>query len=365
MVGKPEVNVDLLYATGFQAPDDVVYLQRHRRRVLVVSELEYGRAVRTCSGLKVYTPKQLGLDWPQARSVVNWAVALLRKEKCRTCVMPEWTAVGIKRGLEREGVGVEIGAGNILRRRSCKSEEEIEQIRLAQQAAVKAMRMAAAMIKASEPRRDGVLSLNRRILTSEWVRSEIEKALLEHQCATPGGTLVAGGVQAVDPHEAGQGPLLARQPIVIDIFPRLKTSGYWGDLSRTYIKGTPTVELQRMYSAVRRAQSEALKLVRPRMQGSTIHARVCEVFESSGFRTERVDGKPTGFIHSTGHGVGLDIHEDPRLSRSAGRLRKGQVITVEPGLYYPKLGGIRIEDTVVVTATGYERLASMSRQWRL
>ena len=97
--------------------------------------------------------------------------------------------------------------------------------------------------------------------------------------------------------------------------------------------------------------------MRPGAKGSDVHAAVARFFEASGWPSGRDStGRPFGFFHGTGHGVGLQIHEEPRLSVTGGELAPGMVVTVEPGLYYPDLGGVRIEDTVAVTASGCEIL---------
>jgi Xaa-Pro aminopeptidase len=177
--------------------------------------------------------------------------------------------------------------------------------------------------------------------------------------------IVAGGDQGVDPHERGQGPLFARQPIVLDIFPRSRVSGYWGDITRTVIRGPATPGQLRQYQTVLRAQTRALAAVKPGVTGAAIHALVCEEFAKAGYKTESVGGLPRGFIHSTGHGVGLEIHEAPSVSPAGTALEPGHVITIEPGLYYPGVGGVRIEDTVVVTETGSSLLARCPKVFEL
>lgn len=106
-------------------------------------------------------------------------------------------------------------------------------------------------------------------------------------------------------------------------------------------------------------------MIRHRIDGSKVHQAVQQTMESKGFRTGYRNGRPEGFIHSTGHGLGLDIHEPPRISRLPEILKKGTVVTVEPGLYYEKIGGIRIEDVVYVTEKGCEVLTKLPRQFEV
>jgi Xaa-Pro aminopeptidase len=177
------------------------------------------------------------------------------------------------------------------------------------------------------------------------------------------GTIVAVGPQGARPHDAGSGPIRAGVPIVIDIFPRDKATGYWGDITRTVVRGRASAPIRRLYRDVLAAQELALSMVRPGVEARAVQQAVETFFRAAGHETRlSPPGQECGFIHSLGHGVGLDIHEAPGLRNEPGRLRAGNVITVEPGLYYPGLGGIRIEDTVVVTRSGHKVLASCPKK---
>ena len=163
--------------------------------------------------------------------------------------------------------------------------------------------------------------------------------------------LVAAG--AARPRPSGRGPLRANQWIVADIFPRDLRTGYWGDMTRTFMRGRPSPALRRLYDTVLDAQALGLSLVKPGAIGAEVHRAVADFFKKCGYETGTdASGRAFGFFHGLGHGVGLGIHEEPRLSLRGGALEPGMVVTVEPGLYYPDLGGVRIEDTVVVTETG-------------
>lgn len=176
--------------------------------------------------------------------------------------------------------------------------------------------------------------------------------------------IVAGGRQAACPHEAGHGVLKAGEAIVLDVFPRNARTGYWGDLTRTVSKGAPKSRvIAAMWRATLDAQRLALGMVRPGAKGGDIQAAVEEFFAKAGFPADfSKPGKERGLIHGVGHGVGLDIHEAPRISHGAGALEEGNVVTVEPGLYDPELGGVRIEDTVVVTKDGARMLARLAKR---
>jgi Xaa-Pro aminopeptidase len=206
--------------------------------------------------------------------------------------------------------------------------------------------------------------LRNELLTSERVRRAILRTLLEHDCFAR-EVIVAGGAQAADPHVQGEGPLRASEAIVLDIFPQHLGHGYWGDLTRTVVKGKPPAELKRMYGAVKAAQMAALRAVRAGVQGASVHGRAVAEFKRRGYETREIKGRAAGFIHGTGHGLGLAIHEAPSVSAAEGRLRAGNVITVEPGLYYPDAGGVRIEDAVVVTRTGCRLLARCEKRFEV
>ena len=355
LIGDAESCPDLEYATGFRATDPVVAVRHARRYYVVVPRLEFGRASRACQGCRVYTPESLGLPAAARRGVHNWAIAILRRLGVRRAMVLPTFPVGAARALEKAGVRVRI-EDELFPQRAVKSDREVRKIRNAQRAAVAAMRAAIGMIGTARIGRDGKLRHAGSVLRAEQVQREIRRVLLEHDCAAT-MTIVAGGKQSADPHERGQGPLKAQQPIVLDIFPRGIVHGYWGDITRTIVRGRASGELRAMYDAVRAAHQGALRKVKAGVSGATIHRGVREEFESRGFETRMVDGTAEGFFHSTGHGVGMEIHEAPGIGISPVRLRAGNVVTIEPGLYYPHIGGVRIEDTVLVTKSGYKMLA--------
>jgi Xaa-Pro aminopeptidase len=203
---------------------------------------------------------------------------------------------------------------------------------------------------------EGVLHRDGDPLTSEAVRREIELTLVREGCALD-ESIVACGADAADPHDRGSGPLRADEPVVVDIFPRDTETRYHADMTRTFVKGTPTETLREWFDLTDEARKAALDAVGPGVTGGAVHDAACDVYEDAGLPTLRSDpDAETGFIHSTGHGVGLDVHELPRIAPDGSELEPGNVITIEPGLYDPDVGGVRIEDLVVVTEDGYENL---------
>ncbi len=357
MLGSPNVYADILHVTGFKAPDPVVVLQTRKECFLAVSRMELGRARAANPALTVVTPEELGVPVAQRRRLSAWAVALLKRAGVKRVEVPASFPLGTARRLEGAGVRLRVVEGAFISQRAIKRADEIEHLRAVQQSTVDAMGVARDLIRRSHAGRNGELRLAGAPLTSERVRRAINEALLQQDCIG-GEPIVACGEQGADPHGVGHGPLRAGEPIVIDIFPQHQETGYWGDLTRTVVKGRPTPTVARLYRAVRAAQARGLALVKAGRPGAAIHRAVTLVMEQHGFSNRTVDGVPEGFTHGTGHGVGLEIHEAPSLARTDGVLHVGNVLTVEPGLYYREHGGMRIEDTVVVTRVGFEYLAT-------
>jgi Xaa-Pro aminopeptidase len=191
----------------------------------------------------------------------------------------------------------------------------------------------------------------------------IEVACLEAG-AVSANTIVAGGDQACDPHERGSGPLRPHELIIVDIFPRVTRTGFHGDMTRTFLRGRATDAQRKLVAAVRAAQLAALKEIRAGVNGRDVHRKVVETFTKRGFETKHSPTGSVGFFHGTGHGLGLAVHEPPRMSGSIDyTLKKRSVVTVEPGLYYPGLGGCRIEDVVQVTSAAPRLLSHYHYHW--
>ena len=191
------------------------------------------------------------------------------------------------------------------------------------------------------------------------LRAEIDSAILRAG-GIPTGTIVAGGDQACDPHERGFGPLYADSLIILDVFPRDAKTGYFGDMTRTVLRGRASDAQRKLWNTVKAGQALALKKVKAGVDGMTIHKAIQEFFARRGFPTTIRKGRRVGFFHGTGHGLGLEIHEYPRLQKVT--LKDRQVLTVEPGLYFPGLGGVRLEDVVLVTKTGCRILSRFPKQ---
>lgn len=364
-LGPPSDSADIQYLTGFTATDPVLLLDDGRGKWLVVPDLEYERARGQCPSVRVLLPSELPKGRSHAKGLAAWVEGLLRKLQVRAVTVSRWFPASLVRHLESAGVRVVVVEGALVPERAVKTAEEIDFLKASQRVAVRCMRAAIRKIAAAEIGPDGALRQGRRRLCAEDVREEIERVALENGCLCA-ETIVAGGEQAVNPHERGHGPLRVGEAIVLDIFPRDRRTGYWGDLTRTVARGRVSDTLRRMYAAVEHAQRAALTAIRAGVAAEKPHAAASRVLEESGFQTERTPEKMEGFIHGTGHGVGLDIHEAPVLRMGIKeRLCSGHVVTVEPGLYYPGIGGIRIEDVVAVTPDGADLFPSLPRRLEL
>ncbi|WP_276301404.1 M24 family metallopeptidase [Halorussus lipolyticus] len=352
---------DQLYLSGFDAPDPFVTLYTPEGTYLLVSGLEYGRATEESRADEVARLTDYGFhekvaEYGRAGAKSRACAEFLADHGVESVAAPERFPLGTADNLRDEGVSVEVLPDDVVTRiRAIKSDEEVEHVHEAQRANESAMAAAEEML-AEATVEDGTLYYDGEVLTSERVKEEIEVTLLRHGCGLD-ETIVACGADAAGPHNRGTGPLSAGETIVIDIFPQNKATKYHGDMTRTFVKGEPTEEVRRRYDDTYEAFEAALDAVEPGVTGKEVHDAVCDVYEEKGYDTLR--SKPdaeTGFIHSTGHGIGLDVHELPRVSPDGGELKPGHVITIEPGLYDPEVGGIRIEDLVVVTEDGYENL---------
>lgn len=350
-------SADMMYATGFHAPDPFLFLEHRGKKTIVLNDLEIDRGRRQADVDEILSQSELARAIGGQPPAVVTAAYLLHRRKIRRVEVPSDFPLGFARALEKSGIRVTPVAGHFWPGREIKSARESGEIRSAVGLAATGIRRAVEVLRAAKIGRNGTLRWNGRTLTSEIVRAEADAAVLRAG-GVPDGTIVAGGRQACDPHERGHGPLQAHQLIILDIFPRCSRSGYFGDLTRTVVRGRAPEAQRRLWETVRAAQRLAIRAIKPGVPGRDIHRAVQEFFVSRGYATGRKRGRWTGFFHGTGHGLGLDLHEEPRLAATT--FRAGQVFTVEPGLYYPAIGGARHEDVVAVTRAGCEKLGRLA-----
>ncbi|MBE6398761.1 MAG: aminopeptidase P family protein [Lentisphaerae bacterium] len=347
LIGAGENCSDIRYATGISTPDDFLFFSFGEKKCAIMSALEIDRArhdarpgVTVCSETDYHGPKRLDI-----------ISAIADECRCRNFAVPDDFPFGVAEKMQQSGFTVIPHAASFFPQREFKSAAEAELITHSQRAAEAGLLRAVDILKSSSI--DGkYLSWQGKTLTSEILRAEIDCEILRNG-ALPTGTICAGGTQGAQPHHFGSGPLMANMPIVMDIFPRSPQSGYWGDLTRTVVRGKAAPIVRKAYEAVLEAREHCKKLIRIGAYGAEIHCAAEAILEGHGFMTGAGDQGQFGFFHGLGHGVGLDIHENPRLSpRARTALQGGEVVTVEPGLYYPEWGGIRLEDLVYLPPSG-------------
>ncbi len=345
---------DMYYLSEFDAPDPFILFRSNGRTILLVSPLEESRAIKEARVDEVFSTNDfVGEDIRgNEEKRIEVLDSFLSKYGDKIAVS-RYFSLYIARELENRGYTINIIEDIIEDTRSVKSEDEIEHIRKAQNATEIAMNVVKNIFSSSDIERNK-LYIDGDKVTSEYVKSEIKVKLLRENCS-PEEPIVACGKRGSDPHWGGSGTIRTGEPIVVDIFPR-HVSGYYADMTRTFLVGKNR-EVKEMYNSVLEAQKVGLDTIESGVTGEEVHYAVCNSLENDGYKTE-MQGTETGFIHSTGHGVGLSLHESPRLSSGEDGLKAGNVVTIEPGLYNPEIGGIRIEDLVVVKENGYENLTN-------
>ncbi len=347
------------------------------KKYLVVSSMEYGRAEKEARTDELLSFDEIGVMElarelkSDGRALAAAAASLLERLGATNSPVAVPPNLGVIFADELRARGLKLTPGPRLFAdlRRAKTEDEITYIEKTQRAIEEACTHAVGVLEESDVAEDGTLLYGGETLTSERLRSEIDVELLRRGCVAD-GTITSGGVQAADPHERGHGPLKAGESIILDIFPVDQATRYYADMTRTFVKGEPGEELQKMYDAVLESQEAALAMIGPGVNGRDVHRKVSEILHERGYKTLQHDqksGEPLveGFIHGTGHGVGLEIHEAPRVSTADEELIPGDVVTVEPGLYGPGVGGVRIEDLVVVTESGCHNLTNFPKEFLL
>jgi Xaa-Pro aminopeptidase len=353
-------DADFIYATGFDVELSVYIRFGEKDDVLFTSPLEIDRARTQSRASQVLVDRD---------AYVNQAWAGLAAKKVlergfeRARVSPKLHAAYLE-DLRAAGLQAEVDRQLFRAERRRKSAEEAEAIQVAQRAAEAAVvEVVTQLVKADV--KDGLLWLDGSPLTSERLYAQAQLLLGEKGFTCP-DMIVAGSPECAMPHYRGEGPIKANAPVIIDIFPTSRSTHYSGDLTRTVVIGEISDELKRMHAAVLQALDAGIESVAPGVPCRDVHHGVCQVLVDRGFGTttvgyEGADGRAK-MNHSTGHGIGLDVHESPWLRASEkNSLQEGDVITVEPGLYLLGFGGVRIEDTGMVTKDGFKNFTTLTR----
>jgi len=367
---------DVFHLTKFLSPDPIIALEDGAEIVVVANSLEEGRVRKQSRATSVFNIDAFGAKELSGKGVgreeldANVIARFLASRGTKRVAVASYFPLGMAERLR--GLGIEIViASELGERRRAKRPDEIEALDAAQRATEDAWAEGVDALRRSTVGRDTVLQLDGAPFTAERLRAVVEGRLLELGYASD-GAIIAPGPQAADPHMIGTGPLHAGEPIVMDIFPQHKTTRYWADMTRTVSKGEPPAEILKMYDLVKRAQDAGIRALRPGVTGRSIHEMVEDIIFAAGYDTlrtgqqhgTRANGSlPKGFIHGLGHGVGLEIHEAPSVGRGGtSPLAVGDVVTVEPGVYDPEIGGVRLEDMLVITEAGSRNLTRAPRQ---
>jgi Xaa-Pro aminopeptidase len=356
-------DANLLYRTRFQVGDPVFYMEVGGRKLLLLNDLELGRGktearvdeVLSLSALEKEL-KEAGTAKPTAVDVV---VRTLEQRGVDRVIVPANFPIQMADMLRGKGLPLTYRKDPFFPERTVKTEEELAAIRESIRHTEIAYGRAWAAFQETEIR-GKELWYRGAPLTAEGVKRIIDGYLYENDLLAT-HTIVACGEQGTDPHCRGFGPLHANESIIIDVFPRSLKTGYVADMTRTWVKGRASAELKAVDAAVKSAFDAAIRTIRAGIDSTEVHKAVVKTFDDLGFKTEKRDGKPVGFFHGTGHGIGLDVHEMPPMGARGAKLEPGMVITVEPGLYYPGIGAVRVEDDVVVTKDGCINLCSYQK----
>lgn len=350
IIASSETDADMYYATHILITDDFVYLEMNGKKIIYVSSMEYSRVMEEAQVDEIINTQNRP---PKFKSNLSWIVT---ENKIKKITVPGNFPIKYALELEKLGVKIKVSSGSFFKERTVKNEEEIRNIRFTQKINDGAMQNAIEVIKESSIRKDLKLEYRGKILTSEFLKEIVEISFLRGGCKSE-DDIVSSGEDSAQPHNFGSGVIFAHQPIIIDLYPRNVKNRYYADMTRTVVKGKASPEIKKIYDTVLKGQKLAIQNVKAGIEISSLEKSVREYFGKAGYETESSNASPQGFIHNLGHGVGLNVHELPSVNIwNKQKLEAGSVITIEPGLYYPGIGGVRIEDMVLVTEEGCKNL---------
>jgi Xaa-Pro aminopeptidase len=340
------------YLTHFTTSDPFVYFRKQGEEgTIIISQMEVGRASREGTNA-VMTRAEAGLPEiiKKEKDPYRATAQMIAGQVGKKILVPPNFPIALANALG-EFCSVTVDKGTVLAMRAKKTRPEIRCMKIVQSVTQIAMGHAVSLIKRSVVKK-GILHLDGKPLTAEHIKYTMHCMLLEHGCCAE-DTIVSCGEDTAIPHMTGTGPLRADEPIIIDLFPVHEESGYYADMTRTFVKGEPSPEILEMYTVLREAKQLAISRVKSGISGAELHQLVVDFFKERGY-----DSDTRGFVHNLGHGVGLQIHELPTVGPSGKPLEAGNVITIEPGLYYPGTGGVRLEDIGAVTNKGFDNFTA-------
>ena len=361
--GIPALNQTLYHRLRFSVGDPVALIEQEGNATLILRDIEMDRARQKARVQQVYCPADFspseGLSGDRETATAQALSEYLRQHKISDVETDRSFPMSFVHEVTKAGIELTYNPLLGVNERRAKDEQEIAWLRTAQGTTAKVMTQACQLVANASANADGSLQHEGDPLTSERLQALIDIWLLKRGFSNP-GSIVACGPQASDCHHHGSGPLRTEQPIIIDIFPCDKATRYNGDCTRTVVHGTIPDAVTRMHQAVVEAKRAGMRATRIGTTGEAVHRATIEVITQHGFLAERPTGALTSEIptmtHGTGHGIGLEVHEPPLLDFKGPELVCGDALTIEPGLYSPLIGGVRVEDLVIVTETGCESL---------
>lgn len=368
MAGIPTLNAGLYRTIRFLVGDPVVYLEVPKsgggwNSTLICRDIEMGRAKLNARASNVACPADFtpdgGLSGDRETATAQSAAEALKRWGMRRVIVDRSLPMIYAEMLQRAGIEIHCDTQWGVMERRQKDEQEIEYIRKAQKITEEVMELACRTVAHATAHADGILHVDGSPLTSERLRTLIDIWLLERECSNP-GAIVAGGPVGADCHDHGHGPLRTGEPVIVDIFPRDKKTLYNGDCTRTVVHGEIPTEVARMHAAVVASKAAATAAVRAGVTGEQVHEATMGAILAAGYQmglpTSDAPDSFTSMTHGTGHGLGLEVHEPPLLAAGGPPLVVGDVVTIEPGLYCKAIGGVRVEDMVVVRKDGCDNL---------
>ncbi len=372
MAGIPELNAALYRRLRFSVGDPAALVEipqsdSSTESTLILRDIEMHRARQHARVDQVACPADFspesGLSGDRETATAQSVAECLRRADVKE-VFADRTLPLIYADIIRQAdINVVCDAEMGILDRRAKDEQEITWLREAQNATEDAMEMACRLICAADVRADGVLLHETQPLTSERLRAIVDHWLLERGYTNP-PAIIAGGPTGADCHNIGSGELRTGLPVIVDIFPRNRATHYNGDCTRTAVNGEISDTLRQMHAAVVKAKVAATIATRPGATGEQVHLATKQSILASGYNMGLPGpDDPDSFCtmsHGSGHGIGLDVHEPPLLDMKGPPLVVGDALTIEPGLYRRDLGGVRVEDMVIVTADGCENLNKLS-----
>jgi Xaa-Pro aminopeptidase len=365
LIPDGEGDADFTYATGF-AVETALYVRfAENDDLLVVSPLEIDRARVQSKTTKTLELEEAGYeDVGPFVSYARLAARLLRERSVEEARVSARLQAGYLEELRATGLGIEVDRDLFRIERRRKSQDEAAFIQASQRAAEAAVVEVVSQLAQADIK-DGILWLDDTPLTSERLYARASLLLGEQGFTCP-DMIIAGSPECAMPHFRGEGAIRAGAPVIIDIFPSSRKTHYYGDLTRTVVVGDIPDEVRRMHAAVVQALDAGIESIRAGASGREVHQGVCQVLVDRGYgtTTKGFEGPEdvARMNHSTGHGVGLEVHEAPSLrGPDENTLLEGDVVTVEPGLYLLGFGGVRVEETGMVTKEGFKNFTTLTR----